>query len=66
VDALIASKEIYAEAFLLTRLARRPAYYMFYLALARREDAVFVTCDASLKKEAARQGLPPRPESQPN
>ncbi|MFB3776099.1 MAG: type II toxin-antitoxin system VapC family toxin [Bryobacteraceae bacterium] len=57
VDALVPSKEVHGEAFLLARLARRPAYDMFYLALARREDAVLLTCDTSLKKEASRQGL---------
>jgi predicted nucleic acid-binding protein len=30
---------------------------MFYLALARREDAIFLTTDAALKKEAERQGI---------
>ena len=57
VDALVGSKESYAEAFLLARTARRPAYDMFYLALARREDATFLTLDAVLKKEGQRQGI---------
>lgn len=57
VDALVSSKEIYGEAFLLARTARRPAYDMFYLALARREDAILLTMDAALKKEAERQGI---------
>jgi predicted nucleic acid-binding protein len=30
---------------------------MFYLALARREDAAFLTTDSALKKEAERQGI---------
>jgi hypothetical protein len=30
---------------------------MFYVALAQREDATFLTLDASLKKEAQRQGI---------
>ncbi len=30
---------------------------MFYLALARREDAVFLTVDAALRKETERQGV---------
>jgi predicted nucleic acid-binding protein len=45
------------EAFLLARTARRSAYDMFYLALARREDAVYLTTDAALRKEAERQGV---------
>jgi len=57
VDALVPSKELYSEAFLIARAARRPAYGMSYLALARREDALFLTCDAALRKEAARQGV---------
>ncbi len=57
VDALIPSKEIHGEAFLLARTARRSAYDMFYVALARREDAVFLTTDAALRKEAERQGV---------
>lgn len=57
VDTLIPSSEIYREAFLLSRTARRPAYDMFYLALARREDAALLTLDAALKKEALREGI---------
>ncbi|MGD0498977.1 MAG: type II toxin-antitoxin system VapC family toxin [Bryobacteraceae bacterium] len=57
VDALVPSKEIFGEAFLLARTAHRPAYDMFYLALARREDAVFLTAAAALRREAERQGV---------
>ena len=57
VDSLVPASEIHAEAFLLARTAHRPAYDMFYLALARREDAVFLTLDKSLQKEAEHQGL---------
>jgi predicted nucleic acid-binding protein len=57
VDVLVPSKELYGEAFLLARTARRPAYDMFYVALARREDATLLTTDAQLRKEAARQGI---------
>jgi predicted nucleic acid-binding protein len=57
VDSLVSSKEIYGEAFLLARTAHRPAYDMFYLALARREDAVFLTLDKTLRKEAEHQGV---------
>jgi predicted nucleic acid-binding protein len=57
VDVLVPSMEIHREAFLLARTARRPAYDMFYLALARREDAVLLTTDAALRKEAERQGV---------
>jgi predicted nucleic acid-binding protein len=57
VDVLVPSKELYGEAFLLARTARRPAYDMFYVALARREDATFLTTDVQLRKEAERQGI---------
>lgn len=49
IDALIPSKELYHEAFLLARTKRRPAHDMFYLALARRDDAGFLTLDATLR-----------------
>jgi predicted nucleic acid-binding protein len=57
VDSFVPSKELYREAFQLARGTRRPAYDMFYLALARREDAVLLTADAALRKEAERQGV---------
>jgi len=57
VDAFVSTKDIYSEAFLLARSGRRSAYDMFYLALARREDAVFLTVDAALRKETERQGV---------
>ena len=57
VDTLVLSKETYAEAFLLARTAHRPVYDMFYLALARREDAVFLSVDKALRKEAGHQGV---------
>lgn len=57
VDVLVSCKELYREAFLLARTVQRPAYDMFYLALARREDAAFLTRDAALRKEAERQGI---------
>ena len=57
VDVLVSCRDLYHEAFLLSRTARRPAYDMFYLALARREDAALVTTDAALRKEAERQGI---------
>ena len=57
VDALVSSKEVCSEAFLLARTARRPAYDMFYLALARREDAALLTTDRGLRKEADRHGV---------
>jgi predicted nucleic acid-binding protein len=57
VDVLVSCKELYREAFLLARTVRRSAYDMFYLALAQREDATFLTKDAALRNEAERQGI---------
>jgi predicted nucleic acid-binding protein len=57
VDVLVPSRELYGEAFLLARTTRRPAYDMFYVALARREDATLLTTDVQLRKEAERQGI---------
>lgn len=57
VDTLVSTKEIWSEAFLLARTARKPAYDMFYLALASREDAALVTTDAALRKQAEAEGI---------
>jgi predicted nucleic acid-binding protein len=57
VDELVPCKELYRETFLLARAARMPAYDMFYLALACREDAALLTLDAALKKQAAKEGI---------
>jgi predicted nucleic acid-binding protein len=57
IDVLVSCQDLYREAFLLARTSRRSAYDMFYLALARREDAALLTSDLSLKKEAERQGI---------
>ena len=58
VDRLVSHKEIYREAVALSRAQKsRAAYDMFYLALALREDAVLLTLDGTLKKEARRAGI---------
>ncbi len=58
VDRFVSHREIYREAFALSRIQKsRAAYDMFYLALARREGAVLLTLDATLKKEAKRAGI---------
>ena len=62
VGTFVPSQEIYREAFALTRAQQSRAavvhtYDMFYLALARRENAVLLTLDATLKKEAKRAGI---------
>ncbi|MDP9112559.1 MAG: type II toxin-antitoxin system VapC family toxin [Acidobacteriota bacterium] len=58
VDRFVSHRDIYREAFALSRIQQsRAAYDMFYLALALREDAVLLTLDATLKKEAKRAGI---------
>ena len=57
IDTLVSCKDLYREAFLLSRSTSRPAYDMFYLALAKREDAALLTLDNALRKEALRQGI---------
>lgn len=58
IDRFVPNREIYREAFALSRIQKsRAAYDMFYLALALREDAVLLTLDATLKKEAKRAGI---------
>jgi predicted nucleic acid-binding protein len=56
-DRLIPSISLHREAFLLAEVLRKPAYNMFYVALARREDAALLTLDAGLKTLAAGQGV---------
>ncbi len=58
VNVLVPSAELCREAFALSRAQKsRAAYDMFYLALALREDAVLLTLDGTLKKEARRVGI---------
>ncbi len=58
VDRLVSHREIYRDAFALSRAQKtRAAYDMFYLALALRENAVLLTLDGTLKKEARRAGI---------
>ena len=58
IDTLVPSREIYRDAFALSRAQKtRAAYDMFYLALALRENAILLTLDSTLKKEARRAGV---------
>jgi predicted nucleic acid-binding protein len=56
-DDLVSCKDLWREAFLLAQKNRRPAYDMFYIALARREGAALLTMDKALRKEAERHGV---------
>ena len=57
VSAWVPCAALYREALHMSLLARMPAYDMFYLALARREDATLLTLDKALAKGAVRQGI---------
>ena len=58
VNVLVSSAELSREAFALSRTQKtRAAYDMFYLALALRENAILLTLDGTLKKEARRVGI---------
>jgi predicted nucleic acid-binding protein len=58
VETFVPSREIYRRAFALSRDQQtRASYDMFYLALALREDAVLLTLDGTLKREARRAGI---------
>ena len=57
VDTLIQSIEICREAFLGARTEHCSAYDMFYLTLARREDALLITVDQPMRKLAKRLGI---------
>jgi predicted nucleic acid-binding protein len=57
IDEIVPSLQIHREAFLLARSVRKPAYDMFYLALARQRAACLLSADSALRKEAERQGI---------
>lgn len=57
IDDIVPSNQLYREAFLLARSIRKPAYDMFYLALARQRAACLLSADSALRKEAERQGI---------
>lgn len=57
-DMFVPHEGIYREAFALNRGRTKAAYNNFYVALALREDAILLTLDAVLKKEAKRHGIP--------
>lgn len=58
VDTLVPSIQLCREAFSLGRSHKsKAAYDMFYLALTLREDAILLTLDKALKKEAKVLGV---------
>ena len=57
VRIFVPSRELCQEALLLSASLRRPAYDMFYLALAIRESACLLTADRRLKAAAELAGV---------
>ena len=57
VDEFAPLLPLSVEAFDLAMLTERPAYDMFYLVLARRNGAVLLTADESLRETARSLGI---------
>ncbi|MFO7870633.1 MAG: type II toxin-antitoxin system VapC family toxin [Kiritimatiellia bacterium] len=56
-DRYVSGEELHMEAFSLACLTDRTVYDMLYLVLARRNNAVLVTVDESLKETARKQSV---------
>jgi predicted nucleic acid-binding protein len=65
VDEFAALASLCVEAFDLALLTQKPAYDVFYLVLARRNGALLVTADESLREQARALGLRTSSCSQP-
>jgi predicted nucleic acid-binding protein len=57
VDEFAPMEPLAVEAFNLATLTERAAYDMFYLVLARRNGAVLVTADETLRRNARHLGI---------
>lgn len=57
VDEFAPMEPLSVEAFHLAALHERAAYDMFYLVLARRNGAVLITADATLRRNADNLGI---------
>jgi predicted nucleic acid-binding protein len=56
-DELIPGSSLYREAFSMACLAQKPAYDMFFLVLARRNNATLVSADKELLAFAAKHDV---------
>ena len=56
-DDYIHESELYKEAFALGCQTRMPVYDMFFLALARRQNAYLLTLDKKLKRTAVKLSI---------
>ncbi len=57
IDEYIDEKELYREAFNMACLTRMPVYDMFYLVIARRNNAFLLTKDQPLQKCARKHSI---------
>jgi predicted nucleic acid-binding protein len=56
-DDYFSEEELYKEAFQLACVSGKPVYDMFYLVLARRNNAHLLSEDKALKQIAAKQSV---------
>ena len=56
-DDYFSEEELYKEAFQLACINKKPVYDMFYIVLARRNNAHLLTEDKTLKHIAAKQSI---------
>jgi predicted nucleic acid-binding protein len=56
-DDFIDEKTLYREAFAMACLTKKPAYDMFFLILARRNNAFLMTKDKSLQQCAKKHSI---------
>ena len=56
-DEFVSEQDLFREAFSMACAAHMPAYDMFYLVLARRNDALLVTEDTGLRQYAPKQSV---------
>jgi predicted nucleic acid-binding protein len=56
-DEFVSERDLYKEAFPLGCLTQKPIYDMFFLVLARRNNAYLMTMDISLKKVAKKNSI---------
>ncbi len=56
-DEYIDEKDLYKEAFSMASLTNRAVYYMFFLALARRNNGYLLTLDTSLQEAAKKNSI---------
>ena len=56
-DHFVSASELYQEALAMAMIGQRPAYDMFFLVLARRNNALLLSADKSLMTFAAKHDV---------